>query len=64
MIPGNSRADVILPVKEAERMKINGGHVKRAGGLHEIKEKEDKMILTLAPGKYEIECEPFDNLKK
>jgi hypothetical protein len=64
VIPGNSRADVILPVKEAGRMKINGGQVKRAGGLHEIKEEEGKMILTLAPGKYEIECEPFDNLKK
>jgi alpha-L-rhamnosidase len=65
VIPANSRADVILPVKDPERMKINGGQVKkRAGGLHEIKEEEGKVILTLVPGTYEIECEPFYNFKK
>jgi len=60
-IPANSEAEVILPVQNPEDVTVNGYIVKNNVHILKISEKADKLVLTIASGRYEFICKTVLN---
>ena len=51
-IPANTTATVILPVSSATNVTCDGGALSEADGISDVREKDEKAIVTAAAGTY------------
>ena len=56
-IPANSTADIVLPLSDVNKVRVNGILPRKHKGIKSIRVEDEKLVMSLLSGSYHFVCE-------